>query len=145
MVGEYQLQTPDCVLLGSVFGVLKFVCGPTFLGRSCMYMWYVVCEHTPGHVKTVVTFPRRSSIIMSKGQMLSHLGNICWMLPLATHCHTHYHLYPFHFMLFKFKDLVAKQHSTNTVTCVTCTQCCSSLLQGQVRTEPCSQGSPTSF
>ena len=30
---------------------------------------------------------------------------IRWMLPLATH----YHLHPFHF---RFKDLVAKQHST---------------------------------
>ena len=35
---------------------------------------------------------------------------ICWMLPLATKCHTHYHLHPFYFMLFKFKCLVAKQH-----------------------------------
>ena len=35
------------------------------------------------------------------------------MLPLATHYHTHYHLHPFYFVLFKFKDLVAKQHPTN--------------------------------
>ena len=34
------------------------------------------------------------------------------MLSLATHCHTHYHPHPFHFVLFKFKDLVAKQHPT---------------------------------
>ena len=52
------------------------------------------------------------------------------MLPLATHvtylldvtpsnpCHTHYYLHSFHFVLFTFKDLVAKQHSTNAVTCV---------------------------
>ena len=40
----------------------------------------------------------------------------CWMLPLATQCHTHYHLRPFYFMLFKVKDLVAKQHPTNTTT-----------------------------
>ena len=38
------------------------------------------------------------------------------MLPLATYCHTHCHLHPFYFMLFKFKDLVAKQHPTNTHT-----------------------------
>ena len=38
------------------------------------------------------------------------------MVPLATHCHTHYHLHPFHFVLFKFKDLVAKQHPTNIHT-----------------------------
>ena len=38
------------------------------------------------------------------------------MLPLATHCHTHYHLHPFHFMLSKFKGLVAKQHPTNSVS-----------------------------
>ena len=32
------------------------------------------------------------------------LGNvICWMLPLATHCHTHYHCYKFHFVLFNSK------------------------------------------
>ena len=30
------------------------------------------------------------------------------LLPLATHCHTHYHLHPFHFI--KCKDLVVKQH-----------------------------------
>ena len=29
---------------------------------------------------------------------------------LATHCHTHYHVHPFHFV--KFRDLVAKQHPT---------------------------------
>ena len=34
------------------------------------------------------------------------------MLPLVTKCHTHYHLHPFHFVLFKVKDLVAKQHPT---------------------------------
>ena len=45
----------------------------------------------------------------------------CRMLPpsyVATHCHTHflspppiyYYLQPFQFVLFKFKDLVAKQH-----------------------------------
>ena len=38
------------------------------------------------------------------------------MLPLATNCHTHYYLHPFHFMLFKLKDLVAKQQPTNTHT-----------------------------
>ena len=35
------------------------------------------------------------------------------MLPLATHCHTHYCLHPFHFVLLKFKALLAKQHPTN--------------------------------
>ena len=38
------------------------------------------------------------------------------MLPLVIKCHTHYHLHPFHFVLFKVKDLVAKQHPTNTHT-----------------------------
>ena len=28
-------------------------------------------------------------------------GECCWMVFLATHCHTHYHLHPFHFVLFK--------------------------------------------
>ena len=36
---------------------------------------------------------------------------ICWILPLATQCHTQYHLHPFYFM---FKDLVAKQHPTSS-------------------------------
>ena len=40
---------------------------------------------------------------------------ICCLLPLATYCHTHYHLHPFHFMFFKFKNLVAKQHPTTIV------------------------------
>ena len=38
---------------------------------------------------------------------------ICWLLPLATHCHTHYHLHQFCVVLLKFKDLVAKQHPTS--------------------------------
>ena len=38
------------------------------------------------------------------------------MLPLVIKCHTHYHLHPFHFVLFKVKDLVSKQHPTNTHT-----------------------------
>ena len=37
------------------------------------------------------------------------------MLPLAIQCHTHYHLHPFYFILFEVKDLVAKQHPTNTL------------------------------
>ena len=60
----------------------------------------------------IATFPDRAE---PEGRMLLHLGNVIKMLPLATHCHTHYHVYPFHFVLFKFKDLVAKQHPTTTV------------------------------
>ena len=48
-----------------------------------------------------------------KGRMLFRLGNVTYLLPLATHCHTLYHLHPFHCM---FKDLVAKQQSTNVYT-----------------------------
>ena len=61
----------------------------------------------------VVTFSRQSGM-SPKGVWCSvwRMLLICWMLPLATHCHTHYHLRPFHFVLFKFKDLVAKQHLT---------------------------------
>ena len=50
-----------------------------------------------------------------EGRMLFCLGNVTNLLdgnpsnPLP-------HLHPFHFVLFKFKDLVAKQHSTNTHT-----------------------------
>ena len=38
------------------------------------------------------------------------------MLPLVTKCHTHLHLHQFHFVLFKVKNLVAKQHPTHTHT-----------------------------
>ena len=51
-------------------------------------MWQWVAR---GNIQQVSTFPRR-------------------MLSLATHCHIHYHLHPFHLVSFKFKDLVAKQH-----------------------------------
>ena len=47
----------------------------------------------------------------------------CWMLPLATCCHIHYHLHPFHFVLFKFKQLVVKQHPTNKKNPGTFTRC----------------------
>ena len=40
----------------------------------------------------------------------------CWILPLTIHYHIHYHFHLFPFMSFKFKDLVAKQHTT-TCTC----------------------------
>ena len=38
------------------------------------------------------------------------------MLPPVIKYQTHYHLHPFHFVLFKVKDLVAKQHPTNKHT-----------------------------
>ena len=43
--------------------------------------------------------------------MLFCLGNVTNLLDF-TQCHTHYHIHPFYFMLFKVKDLVAKQHPT---------------------------------
>ena len=46
--------------------------------------------------------------------MLFHLKNVTYLL-LATHYHSHYH---FHFVLFKLKDLVAKQHATIHCICV---------------------------
>ena len=46
---------------------------------------------------------------MEQGKCCSVWG----MLPLAAHCHTHYHLHSsIHLVLFMFKYLVAKQHST---------------------------------
>ena len=69
--------------------------------------------HTYIHI--IVTFPRWSSM-SPKGKGCSICKLICGMLPLATHCHTHYLLYPFHFVLFKFEDLVAKQHPTSIHT-----------------------------
>ena len=53
--------------------------------------------------------------VLVVARMLFCLENVNykWMLPLATRYHTHYHLHPSNFVLFKFKDLVAKQHSTN--------------------------------
>ena len=49
------------------------------------------------------------------------LSGECYLLilldvTLATHCHTHYHLHLFQNVLFKCKDLVAKQHLTNILT-----------------------------
>ena len=47
--------------------------------------------------------------------MLFCLVNVTYMSPLATHCHHPLTLSRFHpFMLFKFKDLVAKQHPTTS-------------------------------
>ena len=44
----------------------------------------------------------------------AHAVSIWWMLPQATCCYIHYYyLHPFHFVSFKCKDLVAKQHLTN--------------------------------
>ena len=43
------------------------------------------------------------------------LSGECWMLPPVIK-YQNYHLHPFHFVLFKVKDLVAKQHPTNTHT-----------------------------
>lgn len=39
------------------------------------------------------------------------------MLSLATHCHAHYHCQPFHFVLFKFTILVARQHPNYIIQC----------------------------
>ena len=51
--------------------------------------------------------------------MCASMGVLCLgnVLPVATCCHIHYHLHPFHSVLFKFKALVSKQHPTNK--CVT--------------------------
>ena len=38
---------------------------------------------------------------VATGQMLFPLGSVCWMLPLTTHCHIHYHLHPIT-LLFRF-------------------------------------------
>ena len=60
------------------------------------------------------TFPRRSSMSPKcECCFIWGLQLICWMLLLATQCHTHYRLHPFYFMLFKFKYLVAKPHQTH--------------------------------
>ena len=62
------------------------------------------------------TDPRWSSTSPS-GECYSLWGMslICWMLPLATYCHTHYYFNPFHFIhvLLRCKDLVAKQPIKN--------------------------------
>ena len=44
---------------------------------------------------------------------------ICWMLSLATHFHTHHHLHPFHFVLFKSKIwLLSNIQQTMMVRCM---------------------------
>ena len=47
---------------------------------------------------------------------------IYWMLLLATHCYTHYHLHgpPITLRVVKFKDLVAKQHQTIYIKVLFC-------------------------
>ena len=45
---------------------------------------------------------------------------ICWMLPLATHCHIHYHLHPFHFVLFKSKIGFLQQICVNGLKLCLC-------------------------
>ena len=48
-----------------------------------------------------------------KRQMLFHLGNVTNLLDVTP---SNSLPHPFHFVLFKFKDLVAKQHPMKTVT-----------------------------
>lgn len=55
-------------------------------------------------------------------------GECCWLLPLATHSHTHYRLHPFHFMLFKFENVVAKQHPHVCTHHYTCTWTCDDVV-----------------
>ena len=52
----------------------------------------------------------------AEGRTLFHLRNAdyFWMLPLAIHCHTCFHLHPFHFRC--CLSLVAKQHLRNLIT-----------------------------
>ena len=49
-----------------------------------------------------------------EGRMLFSLGNVTNLLDVtpSNQISHHYHLHPFHFVLFKVKDLVAKQHPT---------------------------------
>ena len=42
-------------------------------------------------------------------------GGECNLFVGCYHCHTRYYLHPFHFVLLKFEDLLAKQHPTNNV------------------------------
>ena len=63
---------------------------------------------------TATVTPDRAAWAQRSNAVLS--GEGCWMLPLATHCHTHFHLHPLHCVLFKFKDLVVKQHPINSHT-----------------------------
>ena len=53
-----------------------------------------------------------------EGRMLFCLGNVTHLLDVTPSNSLPHplHLHPFHFVLFKFKDLVAKQHPTNTHT-----------------------------
>ena len=53
-----------------------------------------------------------------EGRMLFCLGNVTNLLDVtpSNQLLHHYHLQPFHFVLFKVKNLVAKQHPTHTRT-----------------------------
>ena len=72
----------------------------------CLSLWKNHIKTTVRYVdtKTLRDTPRRMNACCSIWGILQLIG---WILPLATHCYTHYHLHSFHF---KFKDLVAKQH-----------------------------------
>ena len=71
------------------------------LSTWCSGMWPACPVLTLVHI-----VPIRDSAAQGKAALFGELELICWLLPLATCCHTPYDLHPFHVVLLKVKDLV---------------------------------------
>ena len=71
--------------------------------------WMRLSGSFPGSIVpfpgSIVPFP---GTVSAWGQMLGNATPVCWMLPLATHYHTHYHFHPMYtyFRLIKFSNLL---------------------------------------
>ena len=90
------------------------------LGLACETSILPACLHETYIEGRVLTANKLSNSYMeqhkSEGHMLFCLG----MEPLVTHSHTHYQL---HFVLFKLKHLVAKQHPISVYPPATVSDC----------------------
>ena len=88
-ISSEQLNVSVCVCRGRRVGssAQRVVCVCVCMCVCvCVCVYVCVCEYTCVQVQAYlcILFNMRSLLI-------------CWMLPLATQCHTHYHLHPFHF------------------------------------------------
>ena len=78
----------------------------------CVNIMHVLCKHHACiDIVAHMTSPRQSS--MSLKGVCCHLGSVTNLLDVTPSNPLAHHLNSFHFMLLKFKGLVAKQHPTN--------------------------------
>ena len=92
---------------GKAFKLCNRICNIQFLPGTAIH----VNQFANSHISQMERHE-------AEGWMLFSLGNVAYLLdvlPRNTLPH-HYHLHQFYFMLFKFKDLVAKQHPTSLQT-----------------------------